>query len=267
MNVGTYLLLTVPLVGGSLYVYDSLRPSAPAPAENAAYSAPAAREPARAPADGPTLSGDPAAQVERQVERLVRTSLERWLEEQRARRAAGDASVVPGTEPGSPGGSTGSAPAIDLGADPLAHAEGAPGTYDERTLKVFRAYLDEAQRREREERMAEMVGANLDRLGVTLSEAQKKAVVDITVRYQNQRREAFRGFPPGQDSRDGRQKAAQELQEAYSKAVYDAVPAAEAEKIVNALGAFRGGFDGGPAMGPARPRGGGAAGEGSRGGN
>src|SRR5688500_9354007 len=47
VNVGTYLLLTVPLVGGSLYLYDSLRgPAAPA-SETAPVATPPPREPVR----------------------------------------------------------------------------------------------------------------------------------------------------------------------------------------------------------------------------
>lgn len=262
MNVGTYLLLTVPLVGGSLYAYDNLRsPAAPTVVESGTLSVPPVRPEPRPAGDGPTLSGDPTAQTEKLVRALV---------EQALRDLRGKASAAPGAgvvaADGAPPAAT--VPLIDLGPEPLPGSDGV-GHYDEKTLKVFRAYLNEAQRLEREERMAEMIGSNLDRLGVSLNDTQRKSVVDITMRYQNQRREAFRTLPPGQDNREARQKASQEAHEAYSKAIYDAVPAAEAEKIVNAMGQFRGGgFDGGPAMGGrARPQAPGAGGESGRGGS
>ena len=75
MNVATYLLLTVPLVGGSLYVYDNLRsPARPAYEEPGDLQVPAPRAEAKNEV-GPMLQGDPTPQIER----LVRETVERML--------------------------------------------------------------------------------------------------------------------------------------------------------------------------------------------
>lgn len=255
MNVGTYLLLTVPLVGGSLYAYDSLRKD-PAPAEPAAYAPAVPRTEVRI-AEGPTLQGDPTAATER----IVRQMLERYMAELKG-SAAGTASVVPGSPAAAP--SSGPAPAIDFGSEPVASSDGTPTSFDEHTLKVFRSYLDEAQRREREENLRNSITQNLDRLGVSLSDSQRKAAVDLTVKYWRERREALQAIPAGQQSREARVKATQQAQEAFSKALSDVLPASEAQKIVEGLGQWgggRGAFDGGGGgMRPGRPPGAGNAG-------
>lgn len=253
MNVGTYLLLTVPLVGVSLYVYDSVRGSSHAATSDVApVGAPAPRE-ASVAAPGPVLQGDTSVQTER----IVRETAERMLKELLAKGGgAGGTGVISG------GGSDAGLPAqqpLSLGSEPEA-VEGPNARFDERTLKVFRAYLDEAQRLEREEREVKMVGDTLERLGVSLTDAQRKSVIDTTVRYQKQRREAFRNLQPGTDNREARQQAGKELRDAYSKAIYDLVPSAEAEKIVNGIGGFFRGADGGGPQGGFAGRGAGGGG-------
>jgi hypothetical protein len=234
VNVGTYLLLTVPLVGGSLYLYDSLR--GPAPAQEAPpVATPPPREVVRE-VERPVLQGDPTSMTERQVRDLI----ERLLAEKRA-EGAGTTGVVPGTS--GDAAPLPFAPPIDLGGDPDS-LTGPAAQFDEKTLTVFRAYLQEAQRLERVERQTQMVNSQLDALGVSLSQSQRQAVVDATVKHQQNVRDTFRQLPGGAEARDARQKAVTELREAYNKTIYDLVPISEAEKIVKGMGgAWRG--DGG----------------------
>lgn len=233
VNVGTYLLLTVPIVGGSLLLYDNLR-SSPAPVEPAPLSAPTPRATSAEPAHGPVLEGDRDAQIERRV----REQVERLLRELPT-KPAGSTGVVPATD-GS-GGSLPVQPPIELSGDAELLA-GPNAQFDDRTLKVFRAYLDEAQRVERVERQTEMINKQLEGLGVSLSDSQRKAVVDATMKHQAQVRETFRQLPGGAEARDARQKAVNDLREAYTRTISDLVPVSEAEKIVKGLGggAWRG---------------------------
>lgn len=253
MNVGTYLLLTVPLVGGSLYAYDSLRKDPVGGGEPAAYAPSAPRTEVRV-VEGPSLQGDPTAATER----IVRQMMERYLAELKGAGSAPAAGVVPGGEGAAGGGAV--QPPIDLGDEPVPTGDGSGAAFDERTLKVFRAYLDEAQRREREENLRTSINGNLERLGVSLTDSQRKAAVDLTVKYWRERREAMQAIPPGQQSREARTKAGQDALAAYTKALNDALPAAEAQKIVEGLGQFGGGgrgFDGGgggPGFGGRAPR-------------
>lgn len=231
MNVGTYLLFTVPLVGGSLFVYDSLRREpAHTPAEDVALSAAPTARPEAPSGAGPALQADPTAMVER----IAREAVERMLRER------GPAAAVPSrTEVVGSGGreapvALSDLPAIevpgDLGGD-------APvGRYDERSLKVLRAYMEEVERRQREERTVEAINDQLTRLGVALTDSQRKSVVDATVRHQQSVRETLRNLPPGQEGREARTAAMQQARDAFSKQVFDLVPAAEAERIVNSLG-------------------------------
>ena len=249
MNLGTYLLLTVPLVGGSLFVYDSVKGTPQAAGTDVCpVCAPPSRTPAPATPAGPVLQGDPAAQNER----IIRETVERMVREMVAKSGASGTGVVAA---GSDGGLTPQQP-INLGTD-AASVEGPNARFDENTLKVFRAYLEEAQRQEREEREVKQIGDTLERLGVAITDAQRKAVIDTTLRYQKQRRETFKNLTPGPESKDARQQAGKDLRDAYSKAIYDIVPAAEAEKIVNGIGGFFRGPDGGVAGGfPGRGGGG-----------
>jgi hypothetical protein len=245
VNVGTYLLLTVPIVGGSILLYDNLRGSS-APAESAPISAPAPRTTASEPAPGPVLEGDRGAEIDRRVRAAVELALRDVPS-----RPAGSTGVVPGTDGN--GGTLPTVAPLELSGDAELLA-GPNAQFDERTLKVFRAYLDEAQRLERVERQTEMITRQLDGLGVALSDTQKKAVVDATMKHQAQIRETFRALPGGAEARDARQKAVTDLRETYTKTIYDLVPVSEAEKIVKGLGggAWRGG--GFPDGGGARPR-------------
>ncbi len=239
MNIATYLLLTVPLVGGSLYVYDNRR-SQPRPAydEGADLQVPAPRAEPKSEA-GPMLQGDPTLQIER----VVRETVERMLKERTGGAGGGTASVRTEVRAGETPSSITlpEVPAIDVPGG-VAGTEGPQARFDEGTVKVLRTYMDEIQRREREERQVQMVNGQLDRLSVSLTDSQKKGVVDATLTYQRQVRDALRGVPPGQENREARTKAVQDVREQYSKTIYDLVPAAEAEKIVNGMGqGWRGG--------------------------
>lgn len=237
MNVGTYLLFTVPLVGGSLFLYDNLRATPRAPVEEAGLTVPAPRGES-APESGPMLQADPSAQIER----LVREALER---QQRERPAVGRPGITVAPGESTPG-TLPQVPSIDLPDAPDGTPEGPAGTFDEKTLKTLGSYIAEIERREREERLTQMVNGQIDRLGVSLTDAQKKAVVETTLKYQKQVRDALRTLPPGEQNRDARTKAVQDVRDQYSVAIYNIAPAAEAEKLVNALGqGWRGGIGGG----------------------
>jgi hypothetical protein len=227
VNVGTYLLLTVPIVGGSLLLYDNLR-STPGPVEPAPITVAAPRPSAPESAPAPVLEGDRDADIERRV----RAHVERALAELRAQPGT-TTGVLPSTD--APGGALPVAPTIELSGDAELLA-GPNAQFDERTMKVFRAYFDEAQRLERVERQAQMINTQLDGAGVSLTDAQRKAVVDATMKHQAQVRETFRQLPGGAESREARQKAVTDLREAYTKTIYDLVPLSEAEKIVKTLG-------------------------------
>lgn len=233
MNVATYLLLTVPLVGGSLYVYDQVRsPARPAYEETGDLHVPAPRaEPKNE--TGPMLQGDPTPQIER----LVRETVERMLKDRTGGAGGGTAAsrteVLSGEAPASI--SLPQAPAIDVPGG-VEGTEGPQARFDEDTVKVLRSYMDEIQRREREERSVRMVNGQIDRLSVALTDSQRKGVVDATLKYQAQVRDALRAVPPGQENRDARTKAVQDVREQYSKVLYDILPAAEAEKIFNGMG-------------------------------
>lgn len=247
MNVGTYLLLTVPLVGGSLYVYDSVRPDpAPVLMESAPLAAPSRRAESAEPS-GPLLQADPSAQVER----LVREAVERMRQEQLASgRTTG---VLPSA------GSDGALPAtppLALGSDPEA-VEGPGATFDEKTMRVFRAYMQEAWRLREEEQRVQRIQTALTTMGVSLSDSQRTAVVAATLKLRSQRLELAKKFP-GAENNEARNKAVQELRTDYSKTIHDIAPAVEAEKIVNELAGNRGWGDAAdaPAGGPRRVGGG-----------
>jgi hypothetical protein len=256
MNVGTYLLFTVPLVGGSLFLYDNMR-AAPRQVvdEGIELQAPAPREPARNEG-APVLQGDPTIQIER----LVRENVERMLRE-RTGAAAARPEATTSTEVVSGSIPLPEMPSIDV---PDGGAFDAPaGKFDEKTVSVLRAYMDEIERRQREERNIQMLNGQLDRLGVALTDSQRKSVIDATLASQRQVRAALQALPPGPDNREARNQVVIAGRAQYTKVISDLVPSVEADKIINALGqGWRGpgGVQGGNGVGPA----GGGGGNGRR---
>lgn len=244
MNVATYLMLTVPLVGGSLFVYDQVKGDTRPKAADSAPDlvAPPPRTEARRE-EGPTLTADPTLQVER----IVRETFEKLMRERVGAAPAGESGTT--TEVTGAGSiPLPDVPAIDI---PEGGGDTPAGTFDERTVKVLRAYMDEIQRREREERATQQVENQLDRLGVQLNDAQRKGVIDATLAHQRQVRDTLRAIPPGQQSRDARQKAVTEVREQYTRTIQNLVPSPEADKIINQMGqGWRGPGAGGNAFGP-----------------
>jgi hypothetical protein len=233
VNVGTYLLLTVPIVGGSLYVYDSLKPE-PAPVVLEAAPAVTRPEP-RAETPAPLLQGDPSAQLER----LVREEVRRHLAGQPASGATTGVLPSGGSDAGLPAG----APSL-LGTDPEV-VEGESATFDEKTMRVFRAYMAEAQRLREEEQRVSRINRTLDNIGVSITDGQRNTVVAATLKLWTDALKLGTRFP-GVENAEARKKASQELRETYAKTVNDAVPAAEAEKIISELGSRPGWGDGVP---------------------
>ena len=93
---------------------------------------------------------------------------------------------------------------------------------------------------ERHERYVDMIGRQLDRLGVTLTSEQRTQLIDTTIAYRDRvrdsppglRREARKTRPPGRRARDSRAE--------YEQAVRQIVPSGDSQKVIDEHGSLPG---------------------------
>jgi hypothetical protein len=222
--------LQVALTGGGILVYDMVRrPDAAVPAHDAA---PAPREISRTDeprSEQPVLSGPGLEDAFRRIAAL----------EARAPTASPSSrstSVVPGDDGDAADGETGTpldpelSGIVDVG-DPTAPR------FDERTIRQFRALLDEAERRRSEERRREAIKGQLDRLELRLTPEQTDAVITTTMKFREKAVETFRDMGRGDPAERERRAAMREdLRQELGRSLEAIVPSADAQKIVEAMG-------------------------------
>jgi hypothetical protein len=256
MKLGTFLLLDVLVVGGGILIYDAVRSERPEPKapEVASISRTGdAPPPIESRPESPiVLSGGGEAALLARLDELGRRIA--VLEQTRpAPRAPSTDETTPG---GVPGGNVQYPEGADLSLPDIANPEDP--RFDPVVLARFRAYVEKVEQMRRDERAAEFVGNQIDRLGLSLTAPQKEQIVAATLKYQAQARETFRNMPRGDPGREERQRAFTELRDQYSKTVNSVVGSADAEKIVASLARWGGGF-GDDGRNPRVPRGTGAS--------
>ena len=172
------LVLTLVLVAGGIFVYDTFVADDPQPVTP---DAPPVEVPVtRAPEPEPEMRVDlPGAGVDCLVSRIddLEARLAESLIEARERR------------PDSVGGGLGPAPGEFRVEDV---EEGEEPEFDERDLAWFRAMKEEVDRRQRQERFEQMISGQLDRTGVELTGEQRQGVVKATLDYRAKIRETYR---------------------------------------------------------------------------
>jgi len=228
MKLGPYLLINLVLVGGGLFLYDSLKgDQAPRTIESSEYDSLQADDVGEAPFERQApvmLSGGGNDVLARRVEQLEQT-------------VADLRGLLASSQATSPSSATTGGPAPTelpaLASRDLLDEERP--SYDEATLSSLRSYMDEITRRKNEERQRNRVTAELERQGLNLSEEQTKAVVDQTLLHQTKARDLLRqgGWPRDEKGREDRREAFKDLQGQYSSAIRTLVPSADAEKILN----------------------------------
>ncbi len=220
----SYLLINIVLVAGGIFVYDQIKSPDPAGTTGGGYDplqadAPYDPEPAPEGAGSMTSGGmrgsSDKATIRALEDRLA--SLERLI----SRR-------TPPSSDGTPAPVGGKLP--ELAATDFIDPENP--SFDEKTVQTIEAYVDEINRRKAIARQRERVGAELDRLGVELSDEQKKNVVDATLTYQDKARELLRqGWSRDEKGREARKEAFSSLQDEYATTINRLVPTSAAEKI------------------------------------
>jgi hypothetical protein len=242
MKPGHYVLVNLLVVGAALFAYDTLR---------------AAPTPGAGPATGQDLltADRPAGEDEREAEERI-LMLDGGGAETLAQRNASEIAALRAEIRRLR--SAGSGAAGEADRPPLTPTDPLPTldprdvmdendpNFDEKTLKTIEAYVDEINRRKSEERQRARLELEFERQGLTLSDEQKKAVVDATLQYQERARDVLRsGFPRDEKGREDRRQAFEALQEEYKVVINQLVPAADAEKITNSRFARGLGFFGG----------------------
>ena len=250
MKLAPLLLINLLLIGGALYLYDSLR----TPPRREQVDAVDAYDPLRAddlaiggedertPAPAMLEGGGSETHVLALIARIE--SLEGDVV--RLRRALAARATGGGGDDGAMGSGGGGAalPAIEL--DDVGDLEDPQ--FDERALGSIEAYLDEINRRKAVERQRGIVGAQLTRLGIELSDDQRQQVIAETLAYQKRATEVSRaGWPKDEAGRDQRRETFKALHAEYETKINRLVPADTAEKITSSRLARSRGFISGAA--------------------
>ncbi len=238
MNV-LQLVLTLVLVAGGLFVYDTFVAdrSPPAPTESLRVDTPAAPPPATTPVEPPMRVELQGAGVEALVRRVE--ALEARAEElaaaasRRATPGEGGAGIPPGFRVED---------VVDV-EEPI---------FDERELAWFRAMKDEVDRQQRQERFERMISNQLERTGVSLTDEQREGVLKATLDYRQSITARYRQEGFSKQPAEVRNEALSQLRADYEQSLYMLVPAAEADKILQQMGRFPG--MSGRQFGPGRPR-------------
>ena len=110
--------------------------------------------------------------------------------------------------------------------------------FDEQFLRSFRAAMEKVETERRQERVVDGLNRQLDRLGVELNDSQRDSVIESTMGFREKTRSLWRELPRGSDdeSRESRRQAFEAVREEYSTTIFNLVPSAEAEKIVEGMG-------------------------------
>lgn len=224
----SHVFLTIALIAGGLFLYHTFV-GAPAPAPVAdPYDHLDDDDLGVLPeeADPTTLDGGAGEALARRNAETIAT-LQRELARLRATLARSTAAGP--DRPRATGKDDGQPSFDDLGAidedDPI---------FDEGTLSTLQAYMDEIARRKTEARNRTRLEGELTRLGVDLTEEQRRSVVEATIEYQRRSRALMQqGWPTDEAGRAARKEAFGKLKDEYVATVNTLVPASEAEKITS----------------------------------
>lgn len=236
------LVLTLVLVGGGLFVYDAFI------AERAEPVVPEA-PPVVQPAIRPVESVEPPMRVELQGAGL--DGIVARLDDLEAR--IGD---LMGRDADGPVGGRdlprGIRMDLPTALQPDGSAEGETPEFDPEVMAWFRAMKEEVDRQVRQERFEQMIGNQLDRTKVVLTEEQRDSVIQATIAYRGRIRTSYREKGFSEKAPEERKQALDLLKADYEQSLYTLVPAAEADQILEQMGRYPG-FSG-RQIGGSRPR-------------
>ncbi len=237
MSIPLQILLQLALVGGGIVVYDAVKSSEPPPAhhhEDAVTdhiedkdSGDETNETLHAAPDGTGLEGNRTeamiAKHSMQLEELKRqiALLTRMRTEDSGSTGSNASSDVPA------GGEIGLAAPAGTTDEPV---------FDDSSIERFTAYMEEAQRRQRERRRREGYARMLKAQDVNLSAEQEEAVIDLALEYQSKARDVMRetmGMMRNDETREKRREMLQSVKKEFDDKVAELVSTADAEKISN----------------------------------
>ncbi len=222
----SYLLINLVLVGGGIFAYDQLKADDRAPGRGGGYADPLT-------ADAPFEGGaDQDTPEPLRVETGMRGSHDkatiRALEDRIASLERIISGLPRGGSDGKPLPAGGKLP--ELAATDFIDPDNP--AYDEKTIQTIEAYVDEINRRKAEQRQRDRVDGELNRLDLGLTEAQKKGVIDETIRFQAKARDLMRQqWSRDEEGRTQRREAFQNLQDEFKVTINRLVPTEAAEKI------------------------------------
>ncbi len=122
---------------------------------------------------------------------------------------------------------TDSSPAREAGEEP---------TFTDTEIRWFKALKAFVDAQEREERYQTMIERQLARVGLELTPEQTAQVIALTIAYRAKVRDAYRTGQAEGQSREDRSALVEGVRAEFEAAVYDLLPAMDAEKVVQSLG-------------------------------
>ena len=237
MSLPLQILLQLALVGGGIFVYDAVKSSEP-PVDHHREVAVTDRldddqdgdetnDSLHATPDGTVLEGNRTeAMIAKNARRLEELSRQLAL----LRHAASSGDATAGNGEAAP-----SQPSGDFGLSAPSGTAEQP-EFDDASIERFTAYMEEAQRRQREQRRRDGIARMLKAQEVNLSAQQQEAVIDLAVEYQKKARDIFRESMTMMRDEGGREKRRELLDNVkreFDDKIAQIVPTADAEKISN----------------------------------
>ncbi|MFV1959051.1 MAG: hypothetical protein ACC662_06520 [Planctomycetota bacterium] len=233
MKPSIQILLTVVLVAAGLLVYHALvgppapcagdgafRASQPAKAGN---PVPPAREARDASAPFPAF--------------LQGTGDDLWRDRMDERLAALEARAA--VEGAAPGAGNPAGPGEGGDADAPASGEAVEGDRSPQArrerLQRFRTMLEAVERQRRIERAAAQIKQFFGTLDLSLTEAQERDVIGVTLDYQNRWRQRSRKPVKTEEEKQQRREEYEALFGEYERALLDVAPAPEVDRMLVAI--------------------------------
>lgn len=150
---------------------------------------------------------------------------------------AGGASTATPAMDGVGGGSTAAGSAAPVPTTLLPQGD---GTYSDEQIAAFGKIYDEVVRRRDEEQQRERLRQNLAQAGVTLTPEQEATMMRLQKQFQEKRQELFAstrgaGRPQSEADQQAMRTKFEELRATFESDIRASVPAAEGDKIVEAM--------------------------------
>lgn len=123
---------------------------------------------------------------------------------------------------------------------PVPEVDWAKRPYSQDQIDWFGGLKEATDEIERRERYAAMIGRQLDRTEVPLTDEQRELLVKTSISIWNRMRDAMRKAQERGDDLETRQALIDGIRNEYEQAINSMLPALDAEKVLQSVGRYSG---------------------------